>query len=122
MEPSAAFESIHAYSRFLKIAGLHTRCDKKGFLFWPPNLVCFVEDLPHIPRGPLQSCAVFADYMQESWHYGIWTQGRNIGQVIPLWGSADWESQPPLGTLEKFLQLYLDDAPALYPARPERVS
>ena len=99
---SPAFESAVPYARFVELAGLHTSMDRDGFFFWPPNLVCFVEDLEHMPPGPLKSCVVFADYLVECWHYGIWVQGPNVGQVIPLWGTDNWEMTKPLGSLSDF--------------------
>jgi hypothetical protein len=104
------------YEAFLRQAGLPDREDDQGFLFWQPSelrsaaALLVHQDVPD--RAALESLWVFADYLQESWCYGLWLSDDRLGEVSLVTGVGD--PRPSIGTFPEFLSAYLVDDPILY--------
>jgi hypothetical protein len=95
-------------------------CDANGFAFWPlariKNIVTIYREESKAPPGLHEEDQyyVFADYLQWSWAYAIRLSNRpsepnhviHVGTVLPKIIAASFTD---------FVDLYLQDAPALYP-------
>jgi hypothetical protein len=107
------------YEAFLRIAGLPDDEDAAGFRFWRPTEVRVTSDVLHAAGyaiDAIERSVIIADYLQESWWYGLWLSGRFAGQVSLVLGQADGKDpQPPLGSFAEFLLAYLGDDVRLYP-------
>lgn len=95
------------YEAFLRIAGLPDDEDRVGFRFWSPKEVCATSEVLR-QTGYLhvatESSLVIADYLQESWWYGLWSTGRFTGHVSLVLGQTRGvDPQPPLGSFVDFL-------------------
>jgi hypothetical protein len=106
------------YVTFLEVAGVHDDDDRAAIRFWPPHLVRpttkVVEEAGYILREESPS-VIFADYMQESWWYGMWVGGELHGRVsIVLCDDKECKRPSPIGDFSEFLMLYLSDAAILY--------
>lgn len=108
----------HDYVTFLTVAGLAIGGDSRGFRFWLPTEL---EDAATVLARSGYQCAngaaaiIFADYLQESWWYCLWTEGANTGSVSLCLGTATGnDPQPPIGDLAEFLLDYLGDSERLY--------
>jgi hypothetical protein len=107
------------YEAFLRIAGLPDDEDGAGFRFWLPKEVRATSDvLSEAGHGSdaTEPSVIIADYLQESWWYGLWLAGPFTGRVSLVLGHEDGrDPQPPLGTFVDFLLAYLNDDVRLYP-------
>lgn len=107
------------YEVFLRIAGLPNDEDGAGFRFWLPREVRTVRDVlggAGYEGDTVELIVVIADYLQESWWYGLWSVGPFAGHVSLVLGREDGgDPQPPLGTFIDFLVAYLGDDACLYP-------
>jgi len=107
------------YEAFLRVAGLPDDEDGAGFRFWLPREVRATSHvLGESGYGSegAEPSVIIADYLQESWWYGLWLAGPFAGQVsLVLGNEAGKDPQPPLGTFVDFLLAYLNDDVRLYP-------
>jgi hypothetical protein len=109
---------------FHSLVGVMADGDREGFYFWKPRDCVFPEDYLTRRCGERcsfsipNSCVVFADYLQESWWYGLWTSGPWTDLVSPIWGADGDNVSTPIGTFAEFIELYLSDSPTLYPTKP----
>lgn len=89
---------------FLGEAGLPDDEDMDGkyFTFWPPEKWI-------VSRVAGDTLLVFADYLIDSHRFGLWVSGEHRGAVSLVFD----EPEPPLAGFAQFLQMYLDDDPAL---------
>lgn len=107
------------YETFLRIAGLPHEEDRNGVRFWLPREVHSARDVL-VDAGyqcdMMDPSVIFADYLQESYWYGLWLAGPLIGRVSLVLGTADGtDPQPPIGSLVDFLLAYLNDDARMYP-------
>ena len=92
--------------------------DHEGFLFWSPNDCRFADDYgvtANFAFSISEACVIFADYMQESWWYGLWVKGPWVGMVSPIWGSLEDSVVEPIGTFSEFIKKYLVSDTSLFP-------
>lgn len=108
------------YRSFLKLAGIPSDQDTLGFHFWQPNafqLTTEVVPSSEQDLGQGRTSVVFADYLDESWWYVIWTAGDHSGMISRALGTEHGpDPEDPLGTLETFCRAYLSDDKVLYGA------
>ncbi|NTX07346.1 hypothetical protein [Myxococcus sp. CA040A] len=101
------------YEAFLRIAGLPTDDDSRGFRFWlPEELRATADVLRDAGYGcnATEASVIFADYLQQSWWYALWVSGPwkgYVSLVLGLYSGND--PQFPLGSLEDFLLAYIKD-------------
>ena len=115
------------YEAFLRLAGLPSDEDTEGFRFWLPSEVRATRDVlgeAGYRSDATEPSVIIADYLQQSWWYGLWLAGPFRGSVSLVLGSERGrDPQRPLGTFVDFLLAYLNDNARLYPApSPEPVS
>lgn len=107
------------YEAFLRIAGLPSSDDPDGFRFWLPQEVRPTRDVLQdagYESDESESSVIIADYLQESWWYGLWLTGPFTGCVSLVLGHGRGKDpQPPLGTFMDFLLAYMQDDARLYP-------
>lgn len=107
------------YEAFLRIAGLPDAEDGEGFRFWLPSELRATSDVlgeAGYGSDAAELSVIVADYLQESWWYGLWVTGPFRGQVsLVLGDEGGRDPQPPLGTFVDFLLAYLKDDARLYP-------
>lgn len=107
------------YETLLRIAGLPAEEDREGFRFWRPQEIRpTVEVLAEAgyESDATEPSVIIADYLQESWWYGLWLAGPFAGQVSVVLGRKDGsDPQPPLGPLVDFLLAYVHGDALLYP-------
>jgi hypothetical protein len=107
------------YTAFLRIAGLPGDEDREGFRFWLPRQVRATRDVLEEAVYGSDATApsvIIADYLQESWWYGLWLAGPFAGHVSLVLGhEAGQDPQRPLGTIVDFLRAYVHGDARLYP-------
>jgi hypothetical protein len=128
------FESDHAVKFPADLREYFTNCngmvqrggadtDQEGFAFWPIERVGAMRNVCSevgVTLPPIQSPEeyfVFADYLQWSWAYAI-RLGGGENSVILVGAEGDVVA----ASFSEFVKLYIKDAEALYPKRPEQVS
>lgn len=110
-----------AYKEFLLIAGTQADNDEEGFLFWPPQEVRPVREVVSEQGYDFagdEEAIVIADYLQESWWYGLWTAESKRGEGFIVLGYQREKPMSSIGGLEQLLAAYLSGSSELYP--PER--
>lgn len=107
------------YEAFLRVAGLPDDEDRQGFRFWSPREVRATRDTLRgagYGSDATEPSVIIADYLQESWWYGLWLAGPFKGSVSLVLGREDGrDPQRPLGSLGDFLLAYVRDDACLYP-------
>lgn len=95
-------------------------CDLAGFAFWPlAQIQSMLKECTNhppaesVPADP-ENYFVFADYLQWSWAYAIHlgTHSSEAGQIIHV---GTLQPKVIAGSFTEFVDLYLQDARALYP-------
>jgi hypothetical protein len=109
------------YRAFVSVVGIPDREDDEGFLFWRPSQLRTATQIldgsssapvPGEDRLALDHLIVFADYLQESWWYGLWIGEEGPARVSLVSGIND--PRAPIGSFADFLSAYLVDGPLLY--------
>jgi hypothetical protein len=107
------------YEAFLRIAGLPDGEDREGFRFWLPGEVRATRDVlgdAQYGSDATEPSVIIADYLHESWWYGLWLAGPFTGSVSLVLGhQGGKDPQPPIGTFVDFLHAYLHGDERLYP-------
>jgi hypothetical protein len=110
---------IHMYLNVNGMDGICPDFDEEGFCFYP------IEDLTTLDsyykeyypdkyngQGDFKEIVIFADYMHESWLYGVKTEhdgSYSIG-IIALYGEFTFITH----SLTDFINLYIENSPVLY--------
>lgn len=87
--------------------------DGEGFLFYNvENLMDMKEKFNLREMDPLNNIIIFADYMLESWWYGVEVYSNGAYEIGIISSSANFKKIS--SSLDEFIQLYLTDSPTLY--------
>lgn len=111
---------VKYYQQVNGMGELYVNFDKEGFSFYPIEELRTLETIyknyydnrPIEDIGNLKNTIIFADYMHESWLYGVNIINENnytIG-IIAHYG----QFKAITDSLFDFFQLYLEDAEVLY--------
>jgi hypothetical protein len=116
LQPEGRWEE---YEAFLRVAGLPHAEDREGVRFWLPREVRPSIDVLADARcrySAVYPSVIFADYLQESYWYGLWLDGPCAGSVSLVLGIVDGEAPlPPVGSFVDFLLAYLTNDSRMYP-------
>ncbi|SHN37623.1 SMI1/KNR4 family protein [Mucilaginibacter sp. OK098] len=87
-------------------------CDHEGFLFYrQEDIITMGKKFSLDKNDEFYNVAIFIDYMQGSWWYGVNIEGNSyeIG-IIP----HKRRFKPIANSLETFIDLYIEDSEILY--------
>lgn len=87
--------------------------DEEGFHFYKiENLIDMKEKFNLEMTSPVSDIMIFADYMAESWWYGI-KMDKDEGYEIGIISSSE-DFKRISNSFEEFINLYLIDSPLIY--------
>lgn len=102
------------YMSFVETAGMQRDSDSSGFRFWHLDEVRL--DSPNFDGDADPKCnLIIADYLQESWWYGISFSSSAQITAIPITGRVETPKHDPISFLE-FLRRYAYDSELLMPS------
>ncbi len=106
-----------SYKDFIFRSGIPKTEDSNGIYFWSLGDLVRADHLLSKAGYEISlkdELVVIADYMQESWWYGLWLTGEDYGRVSLILGGDINDPQEPIGDFQHFLQCYLNDSAEIY--------
>ena len=103
----------HDFILFFKFLNGMNEQDEEGFLFYKiENLINMKRKFDFSVNSLLSDIVIFADYMYESWWYGVKTINDDEYEIGIISTAEIFKKIS--NSYEEFIQLYITDSPLLY--------